>query len=117
MHSWCTAPTFEPADLLPSSPSPSCTVLLSPWLQLDTHDAGVRHDTEIALRQELAHCVFLNLTSAILPVPHLAHMPSYARAMDAALSSPLLRLAVRLPIYFPSSSFHAPWETWDLIRC
>ncbi|PBL03690.1 PRMT5-domain-containing protein [Armillaria gallica] len=87
-------PAFEPADLLPSSPPPTCRVLLSPWLQLDAHDAGVQHDTGIALRQEVAHCTFLNLTSAILPVPHLAHTPSYARAMYAALSSSsLLRLA------------------------
>ncbi|KAG7451125.1 PRMT5-domain-containing protein [Guyanagaster necrorhizus] len=116
-ETWRTAPAFEPADLIPTAPPVTCTVLVSPWLQLDANDAGVRHDTEIALRQELAHCTFLNLTSAILPVPHLAHTPSYARATYAALSSsPLLRLAVRLPIYVSSADFCAPWQTWDSIR-
>ncbi|KAK0472416.1 hypothetical protein EDD18DRAFT_1472478 [Armillaria luteobubalina] len=96
-ESWRAAPAFEPAFLLPSSPSPSCTVHLSPWLQLDAHNAGVRHDTEIA------HCTFLNLTCTILPVPHLAHTLSYA-----TLSSiPLVHLAVRVSIYFLTSSFPA----------
>ncbi|KAK0500543.1 hypothetical protein EDD18DRAFT_1329558 [Armillaria luteobubalina] len=42
------APVTHPANR-GAPPPPTCTVLLSPWLQLDAHDAGVRHDTTVRI--------------------------------------------------------------------
>ncbi|KIP05028.1 hypothetical protein PHLGIDRAFT_129142 [Phlebiopsis gigantea 11061_1 CR5-6] len=117
-------------------------ILLSDWLELDAADAWVRHDAEIALQQELAYASYLNVHTAILPPPrNREHVASYARIINAVLSSvPYMQLSVRMPIYDPSLihldygstnaatcttstkpvADHpsiATWEMWDTIRC
>ena len=96
-----------------------------------------------ALQQELAYATYLNVHTAILPPPrNREHVASYARAVNAVLSTvPYMQLSVRVPIYDPSmihpdhSAPKSPlsaapsstklvddhpsiatWEMWDTIR-
>ncbi|KAF8962758.1 shk1 kinase-binding protein 1 [Flammula alnicola] len=81
--------------------------MISDWLELDAADDWVRHDAEIALKQELAYASYLNIHTAILPPPrNRDHVASYARIVNSCLSkSPYIYLSIRLPIYNPSA-FH-----------
>ncbi|KAK7033061.1 protein arginine N-methyltransferase [Favolaschia claudopus] len=80
------------------------TALISEWLELDAADDWVRHDAEIALRQELAYASYLNVQTAILPPPRSReYVSSYARTINACLkSAPYIHLSVRLAIYNPT---------------
>lgn len=62
-----------------------------------------------ALRQELAHASYLNMTTVILPPPrYRAHVADYARAVNSCLIntglSQFMQFSVRLPIYVPSQA-------------
>jgi len=78
--------------------------MTSEWLELDSPDDWVRHDAEIALRQELSYAAYLNISTVILPPPrNREHVASYARTVNACLAkSQFVSLSVRLPIYNPS---------------
>ncbi|KAH7930189.1 PRMT5-domain-containing protein [Leucogyrophana mollusca] len=78
--------------------------MISDWLQLDSTDDWVRHDSEIALRQELAYASYLNVLTVILPPPrNRVHVASYARAINECLkSTPYIQFSIRLPIYDPA---------------
>ncbi|PFH53048.1 hypothetical protein AMATHDRAFT_138418 [Amanita thiersii Skay4041] len=80
------------------------TAMISEWLELDAADDWVRHDAEIALRQEIAYASYLNIQTVILPAPRSRfHVASYARIISACLeTTTFLNLSVRLPIYNPS---------------
>lgn len=119
--------------------------MVSEWLELDSPDEGVRYDSEIALKQELAYASYLNMPAVVLPPPrNRLHVADYARAVNACLKSTTayLHISVRIPIYDPRSastdtlsqqtppenvplSAHArapdgdlssTWEMWDVIR-
>ncbi|KAH9936058.1 PRMT5-domain-containing protein [Amylocystis lapponica] len=116
--------------------------MVSDWLELDAPDDWVRHDSEIALLQELSYASYLNIRTAILPAPHhREHVASYGRTVNACLNAiPYMQLSVRIPIYdttvlqlWPSSAKAlgadappavlfsaqpsiATWEMWDTIR-
>lgn len=107
--------------------------LASEWIYLDAPDEWVRLDSELALEQELAWASYLNVGTVILPLPqHREYLPSYARAINAALSrltTSRMDLSIRIPVYDPraksSSTLDGPsvmellnlsWEMWDLIR-
>ncbi|KAF9450345.1 PRMT5-domain-containing protein [Macrolepiota fuliginosa MF-IS2] len=79
-------------------------VMISDWLELDAEDDGIRHDAEIALKQELAYASYLNIHTAILPAPrNRSHAASYARIINNCLkNTPYIYLSVRLPIYNPT---------------
>src|SRR5258706_54482 len=83
----------------------------SEWLELDSSDAWVRHDAEIALGQELSYAVYLNIYTVILPPPrNREHVASYARTVNTCLNKfPYISLSVRLPIYHPA--IFQPTET------
>ena len=57
-----------------------------------------------ALQQELAYASYLNVESAILPVPrNRDHVASYARIVNSCLNNtPFINLSIRLPVYNPS---------------
>ncbi|KJA22882.1 hypothetical protein HYPSUDRAFT_66634 [Hypholoma sublateritium FD-334 SS-4] len=78
--------------------------MISEWLELDSTDDWVRHDAEIALKQELAYASYLNIQTAIVPAPrNRDHVASYARIINACLEKcPYINLSIRLPIYNPS---------------
>jgi protein arginine N-methyltransferase 5 len=78
--------------------------MTSEWLELDSDDAWVRHDAEIALDQELSYAAYLNIFTIILSPPrNREHVASYARAVSACLNKyPYISLSVRLPIYHPA---------------
>ncbi|KAJ9098885.1 hypothetical protein QFC19_006223 [Naganishia cerealis] len=62
--------------------------LASSWLELDSEDEGIRFDSELALRQELALALHLAIPTLIIPPPlpeNRAHLPSYARAIASLL--------------------------------
>ncbi|KAJ9115298.1 hypothetical protein QFC20_001166 [Naganishia adeliensis] len=62
--------------------------LASTWLELDSEDEGIRFDSELALRQELALALHLSIPTLIIPPPlpeNRAHLPSYARAIASLL--------------------------------
>ncbi|KAH7884506.1 PRMT5-domain-containing protein [Phlebopus sp. FC_14] len=74
------------------------------WLQLDSTDDWVRHDSGIALRQEVAYASYLNIPTMILPPPrNRSQVASYARTVNECLKSvPFMQFSVRLPIYDPA---------------
>ncbi|PPQ67483.1 hypothetical protein CVT25_006024 [Psilocybe cyanescens] len=79
-------------------------VMVSEWLELDAADDWVRHDAEIALKQELAYASYLNIHTVILPSPrNRDHVASYARIVNSCLTKfPYIYISIRLPIYNPS---------------
>ncbi|KAF8896284.1 PRMT5 arginine-N-methyltransferase-domain-containing protein [Infundibulicybe gibba] len=86
------------------------TAMISDWLELDAVDDWVRHDTEIALQQELSYISYLNIQTAILPPPqNRNHVASYARIVNSCLkNTPYIHLSIRLPIYNPSIFHPSP---------
>ncbi|ETW83084.1 hypothetical protein HETIRDRAFT_417080 [Heterobasidion irregulare TC 32-1] len=80
------------------------SVMVSDWLELDASDDWVRHDSEIALQQELSYASYLNVQTVILPPPrNREQIASYGRAINKCLEqTPYMQLSVRLPIYDPS---------------
>nr|XP_019049064.1 protein arginine N-methyltransferase 5 [Kwoniella bestiolae CBS 10118]OCF27994.1 protein arginine N-methyltransferase 5 [Kwoniella bestiolae CBS 10118] len=78
------------------------------WLELDSPDEGIRFDSEIALRSEMAQALYLSLPVLIIPAPQLinrAFLPSYARAISNLLhmggSSAFTQISIRIPISDP----------------
>lgn len=62
-----------------------------------------------ALRQELAHASYLNMSTVILPSPrNRAHVADYARAVNACLMntglSQYMQFSVRIPVYAQSQT-------------
>ncbi|WWC58407.1 uncharacterized protein I303_100947 [Kwoniella dejecticola CBS 10117] len=78
------------------------------WLELDSPDEGIRFDSEIALRSEMAQALYLSLPVLIIPAPSLinrAYLPSYARAISNLLQmggpSAFTQISIRIPISDP----------------
>ncbi|KAI6096493.1 PRMT5-domain-containing protein [Pisolithus croceorrhizus] len=78
--------------------------MASEWLRLDSDDDWVRHDSAIALRQEVAYASYLNVHTIILPPPrNRSQVASYARVINDCLKSvPYMQFSIRLPIYDPA---------------
>ena len=92
------------------------------WLELDSDVEGIRFDSELALRQEIAYASHLHVQTLILPTPHNpAYVTDYARCIADILSaSGFIHLSVRIPSsdsseQLPSTSTRT-WETWNTIR-
>lgn len=85
---------------------------------------GIRFDSELALKQEVAYAVHLHVTTLILPMPrNPGFVTDYARAVANILSTPgYLQLSIRIPISHASSEGYgtgganASWEMWNSIR-
>ncbi|UZJ53777.1 hypothetical protein CBS101457_003097 [Exobasidium rhododendri] len=89
--------------------------VISPWLELDSADEGIRFDSEIALRQELSYASHLGITQVLLPPPSSdpacqPFLVDYARAIAGCLQSRgaeapaaghFMTLSIRLPISSP----------------
>ncbi|KAJ7104203.1 PRMT5-domain-containing protein [Mycena belliarum] len=105
-EAWRANPAFliDEVTITQLDEAEGVTVLISEWLELDATDDWVRHDAEIALRQELAYASYLNIHSAVLPPPRRReHVASYARTVNACLkNSPYMHISIRLPIYNPT---------------
>ncbi|KAF4614217.1 hypothetical protein D9613_007754 [Agrocybe pediades] len=106
---WRLNPAFERGEVTITrlDEAEGIIVMISDWLELDAADDWVRHDAEIALKQELAYAAYLNVHTAILPAPrNRDHVASYARMVNSCLTKyPYICLSIRLPIYNPSA-FH-----------
>lgn len=105
-EAWRKAPSFLHEEVTISTLDEAVPVLVmvSDWLQLDSTDDWVRHDSEIALRQEVAYASYLNVQTVILPPPrHRSQVASYARAVNECLkSTTFMNFSIRLPIYDPA---------------
>ena len=114
---WRRAPSFQRAEvnITRASDVDGATVLLSPWLELDSEDEGVRLDSELALRQEISYAAYLGVEHVVLPAPssepeRKRFLPDYARAVraclqgvagDAPAAGTRLHVSIRLPISSP----------------
>ncbi|WVQ85433.1 hypothetical protein IAT38_007598 [Cryptococcus sp. DSM 104549] len=83
------------------------------WLEMDSPDEGIRFDSELALRAEFAHALYLSLPVLILPAPSLdnrAFIPSYARAISNLLQiggpSAVTQISIRIPVSDPVELIH-----------
>ncbi|KAI0314613.1 shk1 kinase-binding protein 1 [Amylostereum chailletii] len=105
-ETWRANPVFlaEEVTLTRLDEAEGVAVMISDWLALDAEDDWVRHDSEIALQQELSYASYLNVETVILPPPrNRDHLASYGRAINSCLSrTPYMQFSVRLPIYDPS---------------
>ncbi|KAF8625564.1 hypothetical protein AX15_005327 [Amanita polypyramis BW_CC] len=102
---WRARPAFQKDEVTMTrlDESNGITAMISEWLELDAEDDWVRHDAEIALRQEISYASYLNIQTVILPPPrNRSHVASYARIVNSCLEIPFLNFSVRLPIYNPS---------------
>ncbi|WVO17813.1 hypothetical protein L204_105511 [Cryptococcus depauperatus] len=93
--------------------SQGLVALASEWLEMDSPDEGIRFDSELALRAEFAHALYLSLPVLILPAPSLAnraYLASYARAISSLLqmggSSASTQITIRIPISDPLELMH-----------
>ncbi|THH10312.1 hypothetical protein EW145_g1417 [Phellinidium pouzarii] len=102
---WRASPSFmrEECNLTGLDEAEKTIGIASDWLELDSPDDWLRHDCEIALKQELAYAAYLGLSSVVLPPPlERVHVASYGRALRACLETSYMQLAVRLPLYHPA---------------
>ncbi|ORY29011.1 PRMT5 arginine-N-methyltransferase-domain-containing protein [Naematelia encephala] len=88
--------------------SQGLVAIASEWLEMDSPDEGIRFDSELALRAELAYAMYLSLPTLIIPAPSLgnrAHLPSYARAISNLLQaggpSAYTQISIRIPVSDP----------------
>jgi protein arginine N-methyltransferase 5 len=106
----------------------SLLALASEWLELDSDVEGIRFDSELALKQEVAYAAHLHVQTLILPAPrNSAFVTDYARAVANLLSTPgYLHFSIRIPITDPDPDPLAPsaipagasksFEAWNTIR-
>ncbi|OBZ72201.1 Protein arginine N-methyltransferase 5 [Grifola frondosa] len=97
--------------------------LVSDWLELDAADDWVRHDSEIALQQELAYASYLNVQSVILRpratghISRLLHTDSHLRPCRLTHPPSPTRSPVESPVSVASPEPPiTTWEMWDTIR-
>ncbi|KAF7327615.1 Protein arginine N-methyltransferase [Mycena kentingensis (nom. inval.)] len=113
-EAWRSKPSFllDEVTITQLDEADGATAIVSEWLEIDAADDWVRHDTEIALQQELAYASYLNIHSAVLPAPrNREHVASYARIVNACLKAhPYMHLSIRLPIYNPTVLEGDRWE-------
>ncbi|BEJ15896.1 hypothetical protein CspHIS471_0505010 [Cutaneotrichosporon sp. HIS471] len=88
--------------------SQSVIALASDWLELDSPDEGIRFDSELGLRAEMQHALYLSLPVLVVPAPNLANrdfLPSYARVISNLLqmggSSAYTQVSIRIPVSDP----------------
>jgi len=114
---WRSAPSFHRGELNMSKfeETEGVTAVISPWLELDSTDEGIRVDSEIALRQEVAYASHLGIATILLPPPSSdpacrPYLVDYARAVAGCLVSRgseapaaglFMKMAIRLPISSP----------------
>ncbi|KAF8269557.1 PRMT5 arginine-N-methyltransferase-domain-containing protein [Lactarius quietus] len=142
-EAWRANPVFEVGEVTITGleEAEGVIVMISDWLELDAMDNWVRHDSDIALQQELSYASYLDIQTVILPPPsNRSQIAAYGRVVNACLArTPYMQFSIRLPIYNPSifqsnsgqsstqhenPSLHPPvpaelnatWEMWDVIR-
>jgi protein arginine N-methyltransferase 5 len=105
------------------------------WLELDSEIEGIRFDSELALKQEVAYAAHLHVSNLILPAPrNPANVTDYARAVANILAVPgYLTFSIRIPVSDVTASPAASsseaaaavqggnastrtWEMWNTIR-
>jgi protein arginine N-methyltransferase 5 len=96
--------------------------LASDWIELDSQVEGIRFDSELALRQEIAYATHLHLQTLILPAPrNMEYVTDYARCVADILQTPgFLQLSIRIPISDPNDTYTGmgskTWDMWNTIR-
>ncbi|KAH9986239.1 PRMT5 arginine-N-methyltransferase-domain-containing protein [Russula vinacea] len=143
-ETWRANPAFELGEVTMTrlEEAEGVIAMVSDWLELDAADSWVRHDSEIALQQELSYASYLDVQTAIFPPPrNRSQIAAYGRAVNTCLArTPYMQFSIRLPIYDPSifqatsprapplalratkrphpseAELNATWEMWDAIR-
>jgi protein arginine N-methyltransferase 5 len=114
---WRQTPIFHRGEVNLSKYEETDGVIgvVSPWLELDSADEGIRFDSEIALRQELSYASHLGIAHVLLPPPSSdpacqPFLADYARAIagclqtrgaEAPAAGHFMTLSIRLPISSP----------------
>ncbi|KIJ12820.1 hypothetical protein PAXINDRAFT_117778 [Paxillus involutus ATCC 200175] len=105
-EAWRKSPSFllDEVTMTRLDEAEIVVAMASEWLQLDATDDWVRHDSGVALRQEVAYASYLNIPTVILPPPrNRSHVASYGRIVNDCLkNAPYMQFSVRLPIYDPA---------------
>ncbi|MCO5588146.1 hypothetical protein L7F22_042101 [Adiantum nelumboides] len=119
-EAWRKSPSFHPSELnlTKYEDSDGVIAIISPWIELDSWDEGIRLDSEIALRQELSYASHLGILQVVLPPPSSdpacrPYLVDYARAVagclvsrgsEAPAAGHFMRVSIRLPISSPYAS-------------
>ncbi|KAF8557423.1 PRMT5-domain-containing protein [Imleria badia] len=105
-EAWRKSPSFllDEVTITRLDEAEIVVAMASEWLQLDATDNWIRHDSGIALQQEVAYASYLNIPTIILPPPrNRSHVASYGRIVNECLRNiPYMHFSVRLPIYDPA---------------
>ncbi|KAI0288002.1 PRMT5 arginine-N-methyltransferase-domain-containing protein [Russula brevipes] len=133
-EAWRANPAFELGEVtMTRLEAEGVIVMVSDWLELDASDSWVRHDSEIALQQELSYASYMDVQTVILPPPRNRNqIAAYGRAINNCLArtpalSALPSSAPSTPNRSPESraapltkaseaELNATWEMWDAIR-
>lgn len=117
-ETWRAQPHFLRSELniLHARETPHVTAIISQWLELDSMDEGVRFDSELALRQELAYASYVGVTQIVLPAPssdpeRRPFLSDYARIVRSCLEGmadqpPLVHASMNVAVRLPVSSTH-----------
>jgi len=114
---WRQSPIFHRGEVNLSKYEETDGIIgvISPWLELDSTDEGIRFDSEIALRQEVAYAAHIGINRILLPPPSSdpacrPYLADYARAIAGCLQSRgseapaaghFMSMSIRLPISSP----------------
>ncbi|EJU04786.1 shk1 kinase-binding protein 1 [Dacryopinax primogenitus] len=101
---WRLHPKFEREEVTVTRLEETFSLIgmVSAWLELDSPESGIRYDSELALRQELAYATYLDVRTVVLPPPrNRAHAADYARSINAILNDTFgsyMQIAIRIPV-------------------
>ncbi|KAH9959604.1 PRMT5 arginine-N-methyltransferase-domain-containing protein [Russula dissimulans] len=102
-ETWRANPAFELGEVTMTrlEDAEGVIVMVSDWLELDASDSWVRHDSEIALQQELSYASYLDVQTVVFPPPrNRSQIAAYGRAVNTCLArTPYMQISIRLPIY------------------
>ncbi|CAI9115602.1 OLC1v1016543C1 [Oldenlandia corymbosa var. corymbosa] len=118
---------FASSDLVlsPSQWSGHVVGKISSWIDLDSEDEILRHDSEVTLKQEISWASHLSLQACLLPSPKGLSCANYARCVNQILQNlTSMQLWLRIPLEKPDDDSNMgdvdhmidSWELWNSFR-
>ncbi|ORZ00647.1 PRMT5 arginine-N-methyltransferase-domain-containing protein [Syncephalastrum racemosum] len=121
LQEWRARPVYDRDDLiLKKAQSQEVTLgLLSKWLKLDSKDADLRVNSEIALRQEIQWACHLGLFAVATPcLPSKGSVANLARVLNHAVSAmSVTQLFVHVKVAdVKDLESNRAWKQWNKLR-
>jgi protein arginine N-methyltransferase 5 len=88
---------------------------VSPWINLDAVDEGLRKDSMAAFKQELAWASHLSMSAVVLPTPSAVPYNYAHMVADAMAQSQWTQFMVRVPMMSRRAALAAAGEERDAV--